>query len=148
MELPGLNFQPGRVVEAEVRQKFGSPVCLDTSSPSPRFHLVLSFGRCKFRLSEENAAIILQSVIGGYACAFRLYTLSDRVFRFSVSSPVVGFHIYKLRAFEVLSLSSSSTFGIMVVRTISLNFTVGKLSKLPNGPLSLIDLPRQRLRCR
>ena len=100
MELPSLNFRPSKVVEAEVHRKFGSPVCLDPSSPSPGFHLVLSFGRCKFRLSEENAAIILQSVIGGYACAFRLYTLSDRVFHFSVSSSTVGFHIYKLRAFE------------------------------------------------
>jgi hypothetical protein len=33
------------------------------------------------------------------ASAFHLCSLSDRVFRFSVYSPAVGFHIYKLRSF-------------------------------------------------
>ena len=100
MELSGLNFRPGQVVEAEILHKFGSPVCHDPSSSSQEFFIVLSFGRCQFRLSEQNAAVILQSVIGGRADAFCLCPLGDRVFRFSVSSPPVGFHIYKLRSFE------------------------------------------------
>jgi hypothetical protein len=72
MELPGLNLRPGRVVEAEVHQKFGSPVCHDPSSRSPEFFFVLSFGHCQFCLTEESAVAILQSVIGGVASAFRL----------------------------------------------------------------------------
>lgn len=96
-----LSFRPGRVVEAEIHRKFGSPVCHDSSSPFPQFLLVVSFGRCKFRLTEENACGY-HSPIGpwGKAAAFRLGSLSDLVFRFSVYSPAVVFHVYKLRSFE------------------------------------------------
>lgn len=61
---------------------------------------MLSFDRCQFRLTEESAAAILQSVIGGVTSAFRLRSLADRVFRLSVFTPGVGFHIYKLRSLE------------------------------------------------
>lgn len=104
MELPGLNFRPGKVIQAEVLRKFGLPVCRNFSSPSsPEFFLVVSFGRCKFRLTESSVATILQSVIGGVAGAFNVCSLGDCVFRFSVSSQAVGFHIYKLRSFECQS---------------------------------------------
>lgn len=39
-------------------------------------------------------------VLGGHSQAFRVVQLDDRVFRFSVSSKSVGFHIFKLRSFE------------------------------------------------
>jgi hypothetical protein len=100
MDLPGLNFRPGKVVEAEVLRKFGTSVCVHPSSSSNGFLLVLSFGRCKFRLSEVSAALILQATIGGSAALFHVRLLSDRVFSFRVSNQVVGFHIYNLRAFE------------------------------------------------
>jgi hypothetical protein len=48
-------------------------------------------------------ATILQSVIGGSAELFRVLPLGGRVFRFSVSSRVVGFHIYGLRSFDCSS---------------------------------------------
>lgn len=133
MALPGLNFRPGKVVEAEIRRKYGSPVCHNPSSQSSAFFLVISFGRCKFRLSEWNAALILQSVIGGAAGSFGLYALSDRVFRFSVCSSAVGFHIYKLRSFECTS-RSSSTSGIMGAQIIFLNIAAGVQRKSRNGP--------------
>lgn len=98
MELCGLSFRPGKVVEAEILRKYGLPVC--PVPPSPHFFLVLSVGRCKFKLDERSASLILQSVIGGSAELFNVRSLGDRVFRFSVSSQVVGFHIYKLRSFE------------------------------------------------
>jgi hypothetical protein len=100
MDLPGLNTRTGKVVEAEIRRRFGLPVSFDPALPSREFFLVLSFGRCKFRLTEAVAAALLQSVIGGIVENFRILPLGDRVFRFSVSSQAVGFHVYKLRSFE------------------------------------------------
>jgi hypothetical protein len=64
MELPGLNFRPSMVVVVEIHRKFGSPLFHDPSPPSLEFFLILLFGRCKFRLTEDNAAIILQPVLG------------------------------------------------------------------------------------
>lgn len=87
-------------MEAEILRRHGLPVCHDPSLCSSEFFLVLSFGRCKFRLSEISAASILQAVIGGSAPLFRVISLGDRVFRFSVSSQAVGFHIYGLRSYE------------------------------------------------
>lgn len=100
MDLPGLDRRPGKVVQAEIWRRFASPVSFDPRSSRRQFFLVLSFGRCVFRLSEHVAALILESVIGGCADSFRAFRLDDRVFRFSVHSQDVGFHIYKLRSFE------------------------------------------------
>jgi hypothetical protein len=86
------------VVEAEIRHKYGLPVSFDPSTLTSEF-LVLSFGHCKFKLTEASTAV-LQSVTGGIAANFCLLSLGGRVFRFSVSSQVVGFHIYSLRSFE------------------------------------------------
>ena len=100
MALFDLNFRPKKVVEAKILRKYGLLVCHNPSLRSPEFFLVLSFGRCKFRLSEPSVATILQSVIGGSAELFRVQPLGGRVFRFSVSSQSVGFHIYNLCSFE------------------------------------------------
>jgi hypothetical protein len=59
MDLPGLNFRLGKVVEAKILRKFGTSVCVHPSFPSKGFFLILSFGRCKFRLSEDSVALIL-----------------------------------------------------------------------------------------
>lgn len=99
MDLPGLNPRPGRVVEAEIRRKFGTSIT-PASSNSRSFFLVVSFGRCRYRLSVLSVSSILQAVIGGSTHDLHVVFLSDRVFRFSVSSPDVGFHIYKLKSFE------------------------------------------------
>lgn len=100
MDLSGLDRRPGRVVEAEVYRRYNALVSFDPLSSSSEFFLVLSVGRCKFRLLEHSVSLILQSVIGGQAPAFRVLCLADRVFRFSVHSQEVGFHIYRLRSFE------------------------------------------------
>lgn len=92
MDLLGQNFRAGKVVEAEIHRKFGLLVC--PSPTSKEFFLVLSFGRCRYRLSEVYAATILQSVLRGTARYYNVCSLQDRVFRFSVSSQQVGFHIY------------------------------------------------------
>jgi hypothetical protein len=103
MDLPGLDRQPGRVVEAEILRRFNSSISFDPNLSAHEFFLVVSVGRCKFRLSEVSVALILNSVIGGCPDAFRVYALSDRVFRFSVHLQSVGFHIFRLRSFECSS---------------------------------------------
>lgn len=98
MELPGLNPRPGLCVQEVIKRKFGCSV-----SPISRKHgffLVASFGRCKFRLSPDSVSVMLQATLGGSAADFRVLPLADRVFRFSVSSRLVGFHIIKFRSFE------------------------------------------------
>jgi hypothetical protein len=99
MDLPGLNPRPGRVVEAKIRRKFGTSITL-ASSNSCSFFLVVSFGRCRYRLSILSVSSILQAVIRGSTHDLHVVFLSDQVFRFSVSSLHVGFHIYKLKSFE------------------------------------------------
>lgn len=73
------------------------PISLIVSSS-----FVLSFGRCKFRLSERFVSFALQSILGGHAASFCVVQLAGHVFRFSLPSQDVGFHIYKLRSFECL----------------------------------------------
>lgn len=103
MDLPGLVFRSGKVVEAEILRKYGTSVCVHPSFSSKGFFLVVSFGRCKYRLSVNSVASILQATIGGDARLFDVRVLGDRVFRFSVSTQNVGFHVYKLRSFECSS---------------------------------------------
>lgn len=100
MDLPGFDRRPRRVVEAEILRRYNSPVSFDPNLSAREFFLVVSVGRCKFRLTELSVALILNSVIGGCPDAFRVFALSDRVFRFSVHSQPVGFHIFRLRSFE------------------------------------------------
>lgn len=103
IDLPGLDHRPGKVVQAEILRRFSSPVSFHPLVSRREFFMVLSFGRCVYRLSEQSAALILQAVIGGVADSFAVLRLADRVFRFSVHSKDVGFHIYKLRSFECSS---------------------------------------------
>lgn len=100
MDLPGLDRRRGRVVEAEIFRRYNSPGSFDLRHSSRPFFLVLSVGRCKFRLSESSVALTIHSVNGGQPDAFQVLPLGDRVFSFSVVSQQVGFHIYRLRAFE------------------------------------------------
>jgi hypothetical protein len=55
---------------------------------------VVSFGRCIFKLNPDSVGHLLQAALGGFASGFEVLQLADRVFRFSVSSMAVGFHIY------------------------------------------------------
>lgn len=100
MDLPGLDLRPGKVVEAEILRRYNTLVSFDPRLSPRAFFLVLSIGRCKFRLSKKSVSLILQFVIGGQPNDFPVLSLGDRVFRFSIHSQEVGFHIYQLRAFE------------------------------------------------
>lgn len=97
MELPGLSFAVGRRFEDELRASSGLPVSL---SPADSFLLVVAFGRCKFRLTPDSVGLILQATIGGFASFFKVASLSDRVFKFTVASKEVGLIIRCLFSFE------------------------------------------------
>ncbi|CAD6209206.1 unnamed protein product [Miscanthus lutarioriparius] len=97
--MPGLNFRPGHGVQKAIFERFGCPVSPLEFSRT-QFFLVASFGRCKFQLSKFSVGLLLQATIGGSASAFGVFHLAPRVFRFSVSSRSVGFHVSKLISFE------------------------------------------------
>jgi hypothetical protein len=64
MDLSNLDLQPGLDFEENVWKIFGSSV-----SPPPRgrfsaFFLVISFRRCKFRLSPWPVGLLLQASLG------------------------------------------------------------------------------------
>lgn len=92
-------FAPGLKIEADVGNRLGLPICspaLDRHS----FVLVVAFGRCKFRLDPLSVGSILQATIGGLVTQFNVSLLSNRTFRFFVSSKQVGFYIADLRSFS------------------------------------------------
>jgi hypothetical protein len=95
--LSRLDFRPGVLFEADVWRRFSSPVCPGCPRSPSAFWLVVSFGRCIFRLDPVSVGHILQAAFGGSARGFMVVPLADRVFRFSVSSRDVGFHIYNSR---------------------------------------------------
>lgn len=100
MSLLDLELRPGLGVKAAVLEKFGLPITLPVEKAFDDFVLVVSFGRCKYRLNEESVGRILQTTLGGSSSEFRVVQLDDRVFGFSVTAKVVGLHIYNLRSYE------------------------------------------------
>ena len=98
--IPAFNTRPGCVVEAEILHHFGSTINGDPASKAKAFFLVLSVGHCKFCLSIHLVEHLLQAILGGFRKAFQDVQLADRVFRFSVATQLVGFHIFNLRSFE------------------------------------------------
>jgi hypothetical protein len=99
MDLPSLNFKPGRV-QAAIWSRFGDLVSPSSADGCDDFILVVSFGRCKFKLTEQSVDLILQATLGGEAADFRPKQLSDGVFHFLVASRRVGFHIVNIRSFS------------------------------------------------
>ena len=100
MDLSLLNFRPGLAFEDSLRDVLSSSVCPARPSLRSSFWLVVSFGRCIFKLNSVSVGHLLQAALGGLAKDFEVLQLADRVFRFSVSSMAVGFHIYNLGSIE------------------------------------------------
>jgi hypothetical protein len=97
-DLSSLNFQPGAGVQATIRVRYGEPANHFPVHGLKEFFLIVSVGRCKFKLSEQTIGFLLQATIGGTAVDFRPQQLS--VFKFVVASCNVGFHIYNLISFS------------------------------------------------
>jgi hypothetical protein len=83
---------------SKVRSTFSTPVHPQFGVPS--FTLVVSFGRTKFRLSDDNVSIALQSCLGCDPSLIHVSCIHDRVFHFNVISKAVGFMIYNLSYFS------------------------------------------------
>jgi hypothetical protein len=98
MDLQDLCFDQGLEVASLIGRKFGQSI--SPSFPGWRFLLVVSFGRCKFRLYPSTINLILQATIGGVAFDFEVLQLGDRTFHFFVTSREVGLFIYRLISFE------------------------------------------------
>jgi hypothetical protein len=94
MDLSRLDFRPSSLFEADVRRQFSSPVCSGSPDSPSAFWLVVSFGRCIFKLDPVSVGHLLQAALCGFTRGFNVFPLADRVFRFTVSSKDVGFHIY------------------------------------------------------
>ena len=123
--IPAFNTRPGRVVEDKILHRFGSTIDGDPASKAKAFFLVLSVGCCKFHLSIHLVEHLLQAVLGGFPKAFQVVQLADRVFRFSVASQLVGFHIFNLQSFECADSMFSSTSSMMEDQIIRLNILIG-----------------------
>lgn len=95
-----LDLRPGIGVQKAIWSRYGMPVTQKDGDGIKDFLLVASFGRCVFRLNSDSVAAMLHATLGGSLADFRPIQLDDRVFQFSVSCKVVGFHIYNLRSYE------------------------------------------------
>jgi hypothetical protein len=94
MDLAKLDFWPGITFEDSIWLNLASLVCPKRPGLPSAFWLVISFCRCIFKLDADSVGFLLQASLGGFAAGFNVSQLSDRVFRFSVFSKAVGFHIY------------------------------------------------------
>jgi hypothetical protein len=99
MDLSGLNFSPGRGVQAAICSHFGDPVSPSLAEKDAGFILVASFGRCKFKLTDHSVNLILQATLGRAVADFRPKRISERVYQFLAASRNVRFHIDKIRSF-------------------------------------------------
>lgn len=99
MALPGLSLAPGRKIQEQVWRKFGLPISWPDLGHSS-FDMVVSFDRCKFRLSPESVGLLLPGTIGGSASHCHVSHLLDHVFKFFVCSKVMGFFVKNLVCFE------------------------------------------------
>jgi hypothetical protein len=100
MDFSLLDFRPGLAFEDSLRGLLASSVCSARPSLRSSFWLVVSFGRCIFKLNSVSVGHLLQAALGGFAAGFEVLQLADRGFRFSVSSMAVGFHIYNSGCIE------------------------------------------------
>jgi hypothetical protein len=83
------DFSHGLSFADEVKSRFRTTV--HPFSKSGHFLLAVSFGRAIFKLNEDSVSLTLESCLGGLCDDLCVIQLSDRVFRFSVSTSFVGF---------------------------------------------------------
>jgi hypothetical protein len=91
-----LDFTHRTYLSHKVCSTFSAPI---HPSSEVGFHLVISFGRAKFRLDLANVGVALHSFLGSDGASLRIIHLCDRVFKFTVISKAIGFFIYCLRSF-------------------------------------------------
>lgn len=103
MDLSKLDFAPGRAFNKKIWDSISSSVGYEGSPCSNEFFLLISFSRSRFRFSEENVGLCLQSVLGGNPSSFAPSCVEKRVFRFAVSSKQVGLLVLRLSVVDSLA---------------------------------------------
>jgi hypothetical protein len=98
-------------LEESVWKIFGSSLSPPPGALSAAIFLVISFGRCKFRLSPWSVGLLFQASFGGIDVNYHVFQLHDRVFQLSVTSKMVGFIYTISKWLSVQILKLSSTFG-------------------------------------
>src|SRR4051812_4529378 len=84
----GLDLVLGVEFAEDVRRTCFSLVHLNQHSG--HFTMVAAFGRTSFKLTEDSAAVALESITGGRCDALKVSILRDRVFSFTVANKKVG----------------------------------------------------------
>jgi hypothetical protein len=126
-----LDFSYGHKFKTNVRKRLASTV--HPLGKSNHFLLVVSFGRANFKLTEDMAAIALESCIGGIAEDLVVQCLHDRVFRFLLllRQWVLWFMHYGLSL--ALPLSAIFIYGVMVDLSGTRSSSSGRLNVIRNG---------------
>jgi hypothetical protein len=91
----GLDFSSGIIFAKRARSEFY--ITVHPTKDSMHFTMVVSFGRSKFRLSEDNVSLALESAIGGLCDELKVSLIRDRIFSFTVSCKQIGFMILQKR---------------------------------------------------
>jgi hypothetical protein len=116
MAFPGLNFLPGIGVEAAIRSRYGEPVNYFPIQGLKEFTLLVSVGRCKFKLSEQCIGFLLQATLGGVAVDFRPQSMTG----FSSLWLLLEMLVFTFTSSDRICVSSTRSFSIfreMVVLT-------------------------------
>lgn len=95
------DLQRGRDFEAKVWHSCGKSFSFACPPNSGEFFLLVSFSRCRFRLTEDNVSYCLQVVMGGESESFLVSSLDNFVFCYVVSSKEMGLLIISLRTIVV-----------------------------------------------
>jgi hypothetical protein len=118
MDLAKLDFRPGIIFEDSLRLCLASSVCPARPSLPSTFWLVISFGRCIFKLNSDSVGYLLQAALGGFAVGFevhQLFLIGFSDFRFPLRLWVF---ISTIQSVLILRNSEPfSIFGIMVALT-------------------------------
>jgi hypothetical protein len=96
---PPSHGPPGSMLPVGIHERLGMPVNFFPIQGLKEFFLVVLIGRCKYQLNDQLVGFLLQATLGSVSADFRLQQLSDQVFKFSVASRAVGFHIYNMWMF-------------------------------------------------
>jgi hypothetical protein len=144
MDLLGLNFQPSIGVQAAVQCRCGESICPARGLDPMEFFLLVSIGRCKYRVSEHLVGFLFQETLGGCAVDFKLLQIAERVFSFSVASKMWAFTSTSFGHSLVINIKSFSISGAMEVLIGLLNQKNSTRKSKISGRWLVVEISNQR----
>ena len=135
MDLSRLDFRPGSLFEADVRRRFSVPVCSGSPNSPSAFWLVVSFGRCIFKLDSVSVGHLLQAAFGGFARDSRSSRLLTGFFDSRFPPRMLGSTFTTLDALFVRNSKLSSTCGTLVDQIGIMNSDYSFKRRMPTGGL-------------